>query len=231
MEQEKRPNPLIAEEDWWTVWFGLFILFAATILAAMTLSGNLDTKRVPKLGKWISNPADVFYRASTKKIDLDETTTFIGLADRINESQARRTPKSSPPRAEYSCELPPAAQETGRLFPWRPSWPKASPSSSSARESRTRADLGAGAYVSQALPSENTVVGQGRFSVTAQRVGTIGGSLVVSMLCVILLTAIGVRAMGQNPAGKYAVGFRCCRHHGRSFLCLCQPADRSIPWV
>ena len=100
MEQEKRRNPLIAEEDWWTVWFGLFILLVATVLAIMTLSGDLDTKRVPKLGKWISNPTDVFYRASTIRIDIDEATTVAGLADRINSS-----------RALASAEIVPAGNE------------------------------------------------------------------------------------------------------------------------
>ncbi len=206
MEQEKRPNPLIAEEDWWTVWFSLFILLVATVLAVMTLSGNMDTKRVPKLGKWISNPTDVFYRASTKRIDLDEATTLIGLADRINESQTRASAEvvaapggvqmrvistRSGDRETISLTTLLAGGESDLEF---------------TQEQPDPDGLGARAFVSQTLPSENSVIGQGRVSVTAQRVGTIGVALIVSLLCVLLLTAIGVRAMGQK-AGKYAVGF------------------------
>ena len=47
---EKKRSPLIALEDWWTVWFGLVIILVATALAIATYSGSLTQLKVPKLG-------------------------------------------------------------------------------------------------------------------------------------------------------------------------------------
>ena len=63
MANEEKRNPLITEEDWWTVWFGLTILLVATVLGIMTFSDSISAKKVPKLGKWISSPVDAFYHA------------------------------------------------------------------------------------------------------------------------------------------------------------------------
>ena len=42
MANGKHRSPLLAEEDWWTVWFGLFILLVATILGILTLTGEIS---------------------------------------------------------------------------------------------------------------------------------------------------------------------------------------------
>ena len=52
MTSEKKHSPLLVEEDWWTVWFGLTILLIATVLGILTLSGSITAKNVPKMGKW-----------------------------------------------------------------------------------------------------------------------------------------------------------------------------------
>ena len=206
MEQEKRRSPLIAEEDWWTVWFGLFILLVATALAMMTFSGSFEQKSVPKLGQWISSPSDVFFRASTTRIEVDDGTTLSGLADRINESRARASAEIVPVEGGVQLHVNssrPGDRETITLNAL------VAGGESKLIFSQDQPDpggLGARAYVSQVLPGENVVVGGGRFSVTAQRVAPIAGSLVVSLLGVMLLTTIGVRAMGQN-AGKYTLAF------------------------
>ena len=206
MEQEKRRSPLIAEEDWWTVWFGLFILLVATALAMMTFSGNLESKFVPKLGRWISNPADVFLRASTTRIEIDDATTLTGLADRINESRARASAEIVPLGGGVQLRVNssrPGDRETISLTA------VVAGGESKLDFSQDQPDpggLGARAYVSQVFADENVVVGGGRVSVTAQRVAPIAGSLIVSLVSVMLLTTIGVRAMGQN-AGKYTLAF------------------------
>ena len=61
MTGETKRSPLLVEEDWWTVWFGLAILLVATVLGMMTLSGTISPKKVPKIGKCVSIPADVLY--------------------------------------------------------------------------------------------------------------------------------------------------------------------------
>jgi hypothetical protein len=47
---EKKRNPVIALEDWWTVWFGLVIVVIATGLAIAHYSADMPLKKVPKLG-------------------------------------------------------------------------------------------------------------------------------------------------------------------------------------
>jgi uncharacterized integral membrane protein (TIGR00698 family) len=66
--------------------------------------------------------------------------------------------------------------------------------------------LGAQAFVSQVFPSADVDIGQGKVTVTAQRVGLIVVPLLVSLMCIMFLTAVGVRFMGQN-ARKYAGAF------------------------
>ena len=78
----------MAEEDWWTVWFGLTILLVATVLGILTLSGSITVVEVPKLGEWKSDPAEVFYHSKTTRIDLEEGTTAAKPADRINAAIA-----------------------------------------------------------------------------------------------------------------------------------------------
>ena len=50
MSEHKR-SQLFTAEDWWVVWFGFLIIVAA-------LTGVVTS--VPKLGKWVDNPLDVF---------------------------------------------------------------------------------------------------------------------------------------------------------------------------
>ncbi len=206
MEQEERRSPLIADEDWWTVWFGLTILLIATALAMMTYSGSLERKTVPKLGRWISKPSDAMYRSSTTRIEITEATTLIGLADRINESLALASAEIVPNGDGVELRVSssrPGDRETISLNALLAGGDQ------KLVFSQVQPDpggLGAREFVSQVVPAGDIVVGGGRFSVTAQRVAPIAGSLVVSLLGVMLLTAIGVRAMGQN-AGKYTLAF------------------------
>ena len=206
MNAEKRRSALLTEEDWWTVWFGLAILLIATVLAMLTLSGHMSTKRVPKLGKWVSSPSDVFYRSKTTRIDIDEPTTLAGLADGINAKKALATAEVV--SAVNGVKLLVVSSRDGdgetisvnALLAGGESELVFSPSEPDP------GGLGARGYESQVVPSASMVIGEGRFSITAQRVAPIGWSLVVSMILIMLLTAIGVRVMGQN-VGRYAPAF------------------------
>jgi len=48
---EHKRSQLFTAEDWWAVWFGFLVIIAA-------LTGVVTS--VPKLGKWVDNPLDVF---------------------------------------------------------------------------------------------------------------------------------------------------------------------------
>lgn len=52
MKKQKELPELLAREDWWTIWF-------AFIVIALTIAGFVQ--KVPKLGKWTSNPLEIFY--------------------------------------------------------------------------------------------------------------------------------------------------------------------------
>jgi len=52
MSNDSKRSALWKEEDWWAVWFGFIVILFAVF--------NLVHK-VPKLGKWTSNPIDIFF--------------------------------------------------------------------------------------------------------------------------------------------------------------------------
>ena len=206
MTNEKKRNPLIAEEDWWTVWFGLTILLVATVLGILTLSDSLSARKVPKLGKWISSPMDVFYQARKTTIGLDEAATLAGLVERINGKEPGATASVVP--VDGGVQLRVASSRTGdgktisigtllagadRALEFTPEGPDA-------------AGMGARAYVSQTFPSAGVVIGQGKVTVTAERSRLIVIPLLVTLFAIMLLTSIGVWSMGQN-VGRYALAF------------------------
>ena len=96
MTQKKKRNPLIAEEDWWTVWFGLTILLVATVLGILTLTGSISSRKVPRMGRWVSSPVDLFYHARKSRIDIKEGSTLATLADGINATGSGATARVVP---------------------------------------------------------------------------------------------------------------------------------------
>jgi uncharacterized integral membrane protein (TIGR00698 family) len=205
MSSEKKRSPLLVEEDWWTVWFGLAILFLATVLGLLTLTGSISAKKVPKIGKWAANPMDAFYAAKKTQIDVEEGSTLSTLADMINSAGAgaeaeilaevggvRLQVASSRAGEEHTISL--SEQLTGGPADLR--FDQIDPDGDG---------LGARAYISQALPADADI-GSGKLTVTAQRSRSIIVPLIVSMLCIMALTMIGVRVMGQN-ASAYASAF------------------------
>jgi uncharacterized integral membrane protein (TIGR00698 family) len=206
MNAEKRRSPLLTEEDWWTVWFGLFILAIATGLAILTLSGSITTKRVPKLGKWISNPADVFYRAKTTRIDLDEATTLAQLAALVDEKTSNATAEIVTDDGGVRLQILSTRGGEGETISVNALLAGGDSELQFSPVEPDPGGLGARGFRSQVLASSETVVGQGRISITAQRVAPIALSLIVSLVLMLLLTAVGVKVMGQDPT-KYGVAF------------------------
>jgi uncharacterized integral membrane protein (TIGR00698 family) len=223
MANEEKRSPLITEEDWWTVWFGLVILLVATVLGIMTCSGSISVKKVPKLGKWISNPVDVFYQAEKSRISLDEPTTLAELADRINEKSPKTTAGIVP--ADGGVQLRVASSRTGdgETISIRTLLAGGESELGFTKERPDPAGMGARAYVSQTLPSGNILIGKGKVTVTSERSKLIVLPLLVTLIGVLLVTSVGVWAMGQK-VGRYAVAFvvvfimailsfACATHH------------------
>jgi len=223
MANKKKRNPLITEEDWWTVWFGLTILLVATVLAIMTFSGSISAKKVPKLGKWISNPVDVFYHAKKTKISLDQPTTLAELADRINEKRPEATAKIVPVDGGVQLRVASSRTGGGESISLRTLLAGGKSALEFTKERPDSAGMGARAYVSKTFPSANIVIGKGKVTVTAERSRLIVLPLLVTLIGIMLLTSIGVWAMGQKM-GRYAVAFvpifilatisfACATHH------------------
>ena len=206
MANGKHRSPLLAEEDWWTVWFGLFILLVAMILGILTLTGEISTVKVPKLGRWVSNPSDAFYRAEASKIKLDAGTTLALLAEKINAKQAmavatieshgdgirlRLASSRSGERETISLTTLLDGGDAALVFT------QLEPDS---------AGLGARAYLSDVLPSPDVVLGIGWVTVVAERVERIYLALLGTLFAILAVTVGGVRVMGQKP-GRYALAF------------------------
>jgi uncharacterized integral membrane protein (TIGR00698 family) len=206
MANEKKRNPLISEEDWWTVWFGMSILLVATVFGVLTFSESISPKRVPKLGKWVSDPLDVFYNAKKTRIGLGKTTTLAGLADRINASKSKSTASIVP--ADGGVRLRVASSRTGdgQTISIRTLLSGGDTELKFTAEKPDSGGLGARAYISQILPSADAVIGAGKVTISAERAVLIVVPLLVTLLGIMLLTAIGVRVMGQK-AVRYALAF------------------------
>jgi uncharacterized integral membrane protein (TIGR00698 family) len=202
---EKKRSPLIALEDWWTVWFGLVIILVATGLAVAHYSGDMPLLKVPKMGKWVSNPTDVFYASKKTQLKLKDEVTLGQLAEEINAKKPKATAAIVP--ASGGVQLKIASDRDGDKAVI-----KVSPNlmgGEAIKFTKEQADsggLGARAYVSNVFPSESVNLGKGLFTITAQRTKSIIPSLVIAMILVGILTAIGVAVMGQDPK-KYLFAF------------------------
>jgi uncharacterized integral membrane protein (TIGR00698 family) len=206
MTGETDRSALLTEEDWWTVWFGLAILLIATVLAMLTLSGTISAKKVPKIGKWSSNPSDAFYAAKKTSIDLDAGTTLSGLAEAVNSAEAGATATLVSESDGTRLRIATARggdRQTISLSALL------SDGSAELRFDPVEPDpdgLGAVAYISQPLSSADVDVGAGKLTITGQRSRVIAVPLAVTLVFTMLLTTIGVRVMGQN-ARAYAIGY------------------------
>ena len=206
MANEEKRNPLITEEDWWTVWFGLTILLVATVLGIMTFSDSISAKKVPKLGKWTSSPVDAFYHAEKTRISLDQPTTLEELADRINEKSLESTAQIVPVDGGVQLRVASSRTGDGESISLRTLLAGGKSELEFTEESPDPAGMGARAYVSQTFPSANIVIGMGKVTVTAERSRLIVLPLLVTLIGIMLLTSVGVRTMGQK-VGRYAVAF------------------------
>jgi uncharacterized integral membrane protein (TIGR00698 family) len=206
MTGETQRSPLLVEEDWWTVWFGLAILLVATVLGMMALSGNISAKKVPKIGKWVSSPADAFYRSKKTSIDLPEGCTLAEAADRVNAAGAAATAEIIEVDDGVQLQIASSRSGEGETISLSALLAGGSTTLQFGAIDRDPDGMGAGAYSSQTLESAEVVVGSGKLTVTAQRTGSILLPLFVTMFLVMALTAVGVRTMGQHTA-RYCEGF------------------------
>jgi uncharacterized integral membrane protein (TIGR00698 family) len=206
MTSEKTRSPLLVEEDWWTVWFGLIILLIATVLGILTLYGSITAKKVPKLGEWKNNPADAFYGAKTTSIDVHEGTTLAVLAERINAATAGAIAEIIPNKGEVQLQVATSRTGDGETITLETHLDGGTRELRFAEEEPDFAGMGAEAYVSQLFPSADAVIGRGKVTVTAERSASIVLPLLVTVIGIMLLTAIGIWSMGQN-VNSYAVAF------------------------
>jgi len=206
MTSEKIRSPLLVEEDWWTVWFGLTILLIATVLGILTLSASITAKKVPKLGDWNNNPADAFYRAKTTTIDVQEGTTLAVLADRINAADAGANAEVSSDEGGVQLQVATSRTGDGETITFETHLDGGTRELRFTVEGPDSAGMGAKAYESQLLPSADVIVGTGKVNVTAERSTSIVLPLLFTAIGIMLLTAIGIWSMGQNVV-NYSLAF------------------------
>ena len=206
MTSEKTRSPLLVEEDWWTVWFGLTILLIATVLGILTLSGSIAAKKAPHLGEWKANPTDVFYNAKTTPIDVPEGTTLAMLAERINSANAGAFAEIVPNKGGVQLKVAASRAGNGETITLKTLLAGGTRELRFAEEEPDSAGMGAQAYESQLFPSADAVIGKGKVTVTAERSASIVVPLLVTVICIMLLTSIGIWSMGQN-VNRYALAF------------------------
>ena len=206
MTNEKKRSPLLVEEDWWTVWFGMTILLIATVLGILTLSGSMSAKKAPKVGDWISNPVDAFYRAKTTTIDIQEGTTLAVLADKINAANAGAKAEVSADEGGVQLQVSTSRTGDGETITFETLLDGGTGELRFTEEGPDSAGMGAKVYTSQLLPSADVFVGTGKVTVTAERSTSIVLPLLVTAIGIMLLTAIGIWSMGQNVV-NYSLAF------------------------
>ena len=206
MADRKHRSPLLVEEDWWTVWFGLLILLAATILGILALNGQASALQVPKLGKWVSSPSDALFSSRKSKIVLEQGATLALLVEQINARQSNAIATIEPHEDGYRLRL--ASSRSGERETISLSTLLAGGEATLVftPEQADASGLGARSYFSNVLRSPDVVVGAGWVSVTAERVKRMQLSLLGTLIIILAVTLVGVRAMGQKP-GRYALAF------------------------
>ena len=204
---DKIKNPLITEEDWWTVWFGLFILLIATVLGNPGFLRHHTNRESAQAGQVGLEPGGRLLSCQEGQ-DRPRGHDNRGATG----GQNQRWESAPPLRSSY----PTAGGVQLRVVSSRPGEGETisltallaggETALEFTKEQPDPGGLGARAYLSQVLSSAEIVIGQGSVTVTGQRMGSIVLPLLVSGLCIMLLTAVGVRAMGQK-AGPYALAF------------------------
>jgi uncharacterized integral membrane protein (TIGR00698 family) len=206
MVDERHRSPLLAQEDWWTVWFGLFLLLAATVLGYLALEGHIAPVKVPRLGQWVSSPADAFFSSKKTRVTLDEGTTLAQLVKRLNEKAPEAFATLEPADGGVRLRVESSRAEANETISVSALLDGGDAALDLIPQQPDAADLGARAYVSAVLPSANSVVGNGWVTVVAERLAAIHLGLVGTMIAILAVTVVGVRAMGQNPL-RYALAF------------------------
>ena len=160
----------------------------------------MDQVKVPKLGKWVSSPMDVLYKAKKTTIDIKEETTLAGLADAINGKKPKATAEIITVDGGVQLKVTSDRDEPisfNALLTEKIKFTK---------EGVDEGGLGAKAYLSPVFPDENVNVGLGKITVTAQRYNMILLSMIIAMVLVGILTAIGVKVMGKSPT-QYFIAY------------------------
>jgi len=202
---EKKRNPLIALEDWWTVWFGVIIVVIATGLAIAHYSGDMPLKKVPKLGGWVSSPVDVFNGSKKTQLKLKDDVTLASLVEKVNAQGIKAEAEIIPTDGGVQLRIASTRDEAGKVIKVSPNL-MGGEKLQLTKEGVDPGGLGAHAYVSQAFPSESVNLGAGLFTITAQRTKSLVPSLIVVAILLAALTSVGVAVTGGD-AKKYVVAF------------------------
>jgi uncharacterized membrane protein YadS len=202
---EKKRSPLIALEDWWTVWFGAAIIAVATLLAIGHYQFDLPQLKAPKMGGWVSSPADVFQASKKTQLKLTEEVTLAQLADKINTGKIKAEAEIVPAEGGVQLRISSTRDEAGKVIKVSPNL-MGGEKLTLTKEDVDPGGLGARAYVSQVFPSESVNLGAGLFTITAQRTKSIILPVIISMALIAFLTSIGVAVMGGNAKG-YVIAF------------------------
>ncbi len=163
MTSEKERSPLLVEEDWWTVWFGLAILLIATVLRhAGAVRQHLGQKGAKDRQVGIQSRRTSSTQRKRPRSMSKKAPHSRGWLTPSTRPRRARPPRSFPTTVASGCGWRPPGPETDRRSPLPNSLPADQRSCGSTRSSPIAADLGAAAFTSQILPSADVEIGSGQ---------------------------------------------------------------------
>lgn len=199
MEENAKPkNPLLYDEDWWTVWFGMFIIVVATILGFLQMGGVLPKFTPAKLGSWGSNPMDAFYSAKKKAIKISPAMTVTDVVKKINDAKLNISATLEPRDFNNVMVIRSTRSGAGQTIKVKATLKQGQLLKFTAKD-KDSAGLGAMTYISQEFNSTAAVIGVGTLEVAEERAKSNALSVFLALILIGLVCSVGIKVMGEDP--------------------------------
>ena len=211
-DNNRKKNPLLYDEDWWTVWFGLFFILLATILGMITLHTGSGKLPPAKLGHWVTNPFDALYNPSKSEFDIKTGMTASMLVSKINDKKGKFHAELIPDGDLVRLRIN-AAQEKvlGQAISVKAILKDSKDAEgaklmSFASENADDRGLGADTYTSKLAVQPDHVLPVGKLTVTVERSQYVLWAFLAGMLLIGVVCSVGIKVMGGDPR-KFLVAF------------------------
>jgi len=234
MKQEKKPrSDFLVDEDWWTVWFGLFFILIATIYGLLYLSDAVPKMPKPKMSTWVTSPWDAFVSPAKKQFKIKKNMTVAEFAEKINrwgkgakaeiipipvainkpadpiiketEGLDEPDPIMTPP-SKYMLKVYSTRDGPGKTISLKLTLKPGQKFTFRAKE-KDEHGLGAKTYTSQIIDSPNSTIGAGLCVIKAQRKTNVLIPVILALLAIGLVCGVGVKVMSSESYKKFLMAY------------------------